>query len=157
MSGTSLAIALIAVNGTASPELEALRACRTGVAGGETCIGTTVERCVAGSPEGETTAGIVACVYAETDAWDTILNEEYQATMAAYREMDASGDVASADMTREATLRAAQRAWLAFRDAHCAAEYARWGMGTMRQIAGANCIMVETAERAITLRQMREP
>jgi uncharacterized protein YecT (DUF1311 family) len=156
MSGTALALAILVANGV-SPEVEKLRACTISAVDPTTCIGSTVQTCIATSPDGETTAGMSACIGAEIDAWDAILNEEYQATMEASRRLDATGDVASADMTREVTLRAAQRAWIAFRDAHCAAEYARWGMGTMRQIAGANCVMVETAERAITLRQMRRP
>lgn len=119
------------------------------------CVGLTVRACTE-RPGGDTTAGMVACIQTETSVWDAILNEEYQATMETLRELDASGDVAAPDLTREGTLKDAQRAWIAFRDAECRAQYALWGTGTLRQIVGANCVMDETAERAIELRQMRE-
>jgi uncharacterized protein YecT (DUF1311 family) len=73
------------------------------------------------------------------------------------RAADATGDIAAPDMTREGTLREAQRAWIVFRDAECRAQYALYGTGSLRQVVGANCVMSETAERAIELRQMREP
>ena len=139
-----------------SDEADEIRACLADAAAPTDCIGLTVGDGTA-RPGGETTAGMVACIGAETDAWDTILNEEYQATMQALRGRDSTGDVAAPDMTRERTLREAQRAWIAFRDAECRAQYALWGTGTLRQVVGANCVMSETAERAIELRQMREP
>ena len=156
MSGPALAVLLLAANGGA-PAVEALRNCWTDAVEAELCIGGMVESCIAGRPDGETTAGTAACIAAEAEAWDVLLNEEYQVTMAEARALDATGDVVAPDLTRAETLRDAQRAWIAFRDAECRAQYARWGTGTMRQIAGANCIMVETAERAIELRRMREP
>ena len=120
------------------------------------CIGVTVSECVA-QPGGDTTVGMVDCIAAETAAWDAILNEEYGATMEDFRQRDATGDIAAPDMTRAGTLRNAQRAWMAFRDAECRAQYAIWGGGTLRQVVGANCVFTETAERAIELRQMRAP
>jgi uncharacterized protein YecT (DUF1311 family) len=140
----------------AEGEAEAIRACLADAARPMDCIGLTVRDCTA-LPGGETTVGMVACITTETDVWDAILNEEYQTTLARLRAADATGDLAAADLTREGTLREAQRAWIAFRDAECRAQYALWGGGTIRQIVGANCVMAETAERAIELRQMREP
>ena len=136
-------------------DVQAVRACLAEAGDPLDCVGTSVEACVAGRPDGETTAGMVECIGTETAAWDRVLNEEYAATMAAFREMDATGDVVAEDFTREGKLREAQRAWIAFRDAECALQYSRWGMGTLRQVVGANCLMEATAERAVELRAMR--
>lgn len=133
-----------------------VRACLSAADSPIECVGTTVDDCVA-LPGGETTAGMVACIAAESAAWDEILNDEYQATMSALRAADAMEELAPPDLTRERALREAQRAWVAFRDAECRAHHALWGGGTLRQVVGANCVMVETAERAIELRQMRGP
>ena len=57
---------------------------------------------------------------------------------------------------RADSLRAAQRAWIAFRDAECGLEYALWGSGSMRNIAGTDCLMHMAAERTIELRAKRE-
>ncbi len=150
-----MAAALLTVP-VAADEAGEIRACLAGAAQPMECVGLTVGPCTE-RPGGETTVGMVECINAEHGAWDAILNEEYRATMSALRAEDATGDLAAPDMTREGTLRQAQRAWIVFRDAECRAQYARWGMGSLRQIVGANCVMVETAERAIELRQMREP
>ena len=53
---------------------------------------------------------------------------------------------------RADSLLAAQRAWIVLRDADCGLEYAMWGSGSMRQIAGAGCRMQRTAERTIYLK-----
>jgi uncharacterized protein YecT (DUF1311 family) len=58
-------------------------------------------------------------------------------------------------MDRSDALRDAQRAWIAFRDADCAARYAMWQDGTIRTIVGANCHLTMTAQRTIELRDMR--
>jgi uncharacterized protein YecT (DUF1311 family) len=137
-------------------EIGRIRACLDGAARPLGCVGTTVEACVTG-PGGDTTIGMAGCIAAETAAWDTLLNEAYRAAIEVGRAADATGDVIAPDLTRVSTLRNAQRAWIAFRDAECRAQYAAWGRGTMRQVAGATCIMEETAERALELRQMRPP
>jgi uncharacterized protein YecT (DUF1311 family) len=118
------------------------------------CLGVISGSCTQAARE-DTTLTTVGCIEEETEAWDVMLNAEYQTTMTVFREADASGDVAGT--TRESALKEAQRAWIAFRDAECGLRYAQWGNGSMRQIAAANCLMEETAERAIALRQMREP
>lgn len=140
----------------AAGETESIRTCLADAARPMDCVGLTVRECTE-RPGGDTTVGMVDCITTETDAWDAILNDEYKATMEQLRDADATGDIAAPDLTRVATLREAQRAWIAFRDAECRAQYALWGGGTLRQVVGANCVMSETAERAIELRQMREP
>lgn len=146
----------LSTNPAMADERGEIDACLDGADRPANCIGITVSACVA-RPGGDTTVGMVDCIGAETAAWDAILNEEYASTMEDFRDRDASGDVAAPDMTRVGTLREAQRAWIAFRDAECRAQYAIWGGGTLRQVVGANCVLTETAERAVELRQMRAP
>jgi uncharacterized protein YecT (DUF1311 family) len=153
IAGALLALPLPA---GAAGEGEAIRACLTDAARPIDCIGLTIGQCTA-LPGGDTTVGMVTCITTESDAWDVILNEEYRTTMSDLRRQDASGDIAAPDLTREGTLREAQRAWITFRDAECRAQYALYGTGSLRQIVGANCVMSETAERAIELRKMRKP
>ena len=121
-----------------------------------TCIGRMAKTCIAARADGETTLGMVACLDAEAAAWDRMLNAEWAGAMAQARAMDATGDVAGPDLTRADTLRAAQRAWIAFRDADCRAQGARWGTGTLRSVSVANCHLGMTAERALHLRALQE-
>ena len=116
------------------------------------CLGQAAGQCQ-DLPDGSTTIGIAQCIQAETAEWDAILNEEYKATQAVNAEADAAGY--STVMDRTDALRDAQRAWIAFRDADCAARYAMWQDGTIRTIVGANCHLTMTAGRAIELRDMR--
>lgn len=107
------------------------------------CIGAAARQCQQ-APGGDTTPGIAACVMGEHAAWDAALNRAYQAARAHYR-----ADRAAAD-----SLRDAQRAWIAWRDAECAFQYDRYGGGSLRSIAAANCRMSMTAMRALELRAM---
>ncbi|VDS09190.1 hypothetical protein PARHAE_02380 [Paracoccus haematequi] len=110
------------------------------------CIGLAAKLCQT-APDGETTLGISACLMAEHDAWDEILNREYAETRAHFSQTRGLTD----------TLLAAQRAWIAFRDAECTLAYDRWDGGSMRTIASADCRMRQTARRALELRAMRQP
>ena len=116
------------------------------------CLGVASNTCQ-GLPGGSSTVGIATCITAETTEWDAILNEEYKATQALNAESDATG--ASPILDRTEALRDAQRAWIAFRDADCAARFAQWQEGTMRTLVSANCHLTMTASRAIDLRDMR--
>jgi uncharacterized protein YecT (DUF1311 family) len=116
------------------------------------CLGQASNQCQQ-QPGGSTTVGMVECITSETAEWDAILNEEYQATQALLAQQDADGLSRIMDLTD--ALRAAQRAWITFRDADCTAQYALWQDGTIRSIVGANCHLTMTASRAIALRDMR--
>ncbi len=121
------------------------------------CIGQMAETCMTGQEGGETTLGMSSCLAAEGDVWDRHLNTEYKAlrdymTAADKDESEYFPEFAN----RVEALLAAQRAWIAFRDAECALAYAEWGSGSMRHIAGTDCRMQMTAERTIELRSMRE-
>lgn len=116
------------------------------------CIGRAAGQCQE-TPGGSTTIGISDCILLETAEWDAILNEEYAATQALNAQLDDAQPPPFIDRTD--ALRDAQRAWIAFRDTDCTAQYAMWQDGTIRTIVGANCQLTMTAQRAIALRDMR--
>ena len=121
------------------------------------CMFQTSDMCQSAEEGGGSTLGITTCNHAETTAWDVLLNEEYKATMAWAKDFDAGDQQYFPEFAnREDSLRAAQRAWIAFRDAECGLRYAIWGAGSMRHIAGTACMLKETAERTVELRMMRD-
>lgn len=123
----------------------------------EECIGRLSQACMSGEEDGESTHGMARCIRAETEAWDRLLNAEYRATMDWAKEADADEREYSPEYANRAeTLRDAQRAWIAFRDAQCAFDYAQWGSGSMRLIVGAACFMEMTAQRTLELGRMRD-
>lgn len=84
------------------------------------------------------TAGMVQCMAAENELQDRKLNARYRAVMA--------------DLTagQQAKLKAAQRAWITYRDAWCEAQYdSDWG--SLSTIVANNCVMDMTIERTIDL------
>ncbi|WP_102223076.1 lysozyme inhibitor LprI family protein [Acidimangrovimonas sediminis] len=126
-----------------------VEACYASALPGETapkCLGAASNACQT-LPGGDTTVGIVTCIGKETAVWDTLLNRGYKKLRAGFRKQG--------NGLPEALVKT-QRAWIGFRDAQCALDYARWGNGSMRGIAAANCMMVMTAARAIELRDMGE-
>ena len=141
---------------SAGEALPPVRACLQD-AGGEAeaergCIGVYADACIS-RPGGETTVGMSGCLLAEADAWDGLLNETWGQILPAARAMsEAEARDGLPPVAREDMLRAAQRAWIAFRDADCAYDVAFWGQGSMRQIAGAQCMLERTGQRVIDLR-----
>ncbi len=130
----------------------AVQACYAQTAIGDiypACLGDAANACQA-QPGGSTTLGIVTCITAETTDWDSILNE-------AYTDLRQQFGARSDGATLTDSLRDAQRAWIAFRDADCGLQYDRWGGGSMRNIAASNCRMIMTASRALALRDMAGP
>ena len=127
-----------------------------GPAGRSACKGIVSGACME-QPDGQTTLGMSMCAQVETDAWDEILNDEYRQTMAWAKAMDAEDQHHFPEFAnRETGLRDAQRAWLKFREAECGLDYAVWGAGSMRHIAGSACYADMTADRTIRLRDIRE-
>ncbi|MER0238645.1 lysozyme inhibitor LprI family protein [Fulvimarina sp. MAC8] len=116
------------------------------------CIGTYADACME-SPDGQTTTGMTDCLTAESDAWDAVLNERYQARMADAKEIDATrAELGDSQPSQAAeTLRTAQRAWIAFRDAECDRIFELNKDGTIRLPETAGCMNRLTAERAIEL------
>lgn len=131
--------------------------CVEAAGGGEAaraCVGTGASACFEGAPDGQTTVGMMFCLLAEAEAWDALLNAEYGRARRAAARADRAEN--QPDFARRAEqLLTAERAWIAFRDANCAAEYGAWGGGSMRQIAGADCRLRMTAERTLELRAYR--
>ena len=116
------------------------------------CKFTVSEACQADEDGGYSTLGMSMCNRAEGDAWDVLLNQEYKAAQAFGKGLDDDEAQSFPNLDkRTETLRDAQRAWIAFRDAECLNEYAQWGSGSMRHIAGTACILDLTADRTIDL------
>jgi len=70
-------------------------------------IDVALDACL-GKPDGQTTQGMVECLTTAYHAWDAALNASYQAVIKTLAPEEA------------ANLRAAQRAWIGFRDAEAA-------------------------------------
>ncbi len=119
------------------------------------CVGQMASACMDSEEGGHSTLGMTFCTLGEAQVWDKYLNLEYRDTMAAFRAMDADTAVHFPEFANRAeTLRDAQRAWIAFRDAECGLAYALWGSGSMRNIASANCRLEMISARTIELRNL---
>lgn len=95
---------------------------------------SALDRCLA-SEAGATTMGQIQCVGDELKVQDARLNRNYARAMK--------------DLTPEqkAKLRAAQRAWLAFKDADCRSlQDEAWG--TLSRVSANMCVLERTTERA---------
>jgi len=100
--------------------------------------------------EARTQADLNQCAALEADQADADLNRIYPQVVAAYAEMDRDGE------TKEgvARLRAAQRAWIAFREAECAlAGYQALG-GSLEPLLVSGCEADLTRRRTAELRRM---
>ncbi len=91
------------------------------------------------SPEGQSTMGMIGCIGDELTIQDKALNTAYRKAM---------DGLTPGEKTR---LQAAQRAWIAFRDADCAAldDPEQWG--TISRINANWCMLDRTVERTIEL------
>jgi uncharacterized protein YecT (DUF1311 family) len=84
------------------------------------------------------TQGIVACIAAERARQDRALNETYRRVLARL------------NPRQRTSLRSAQRAWIAYRDARCLSLYDEdWG--TLSRITAADCGLTMTIERTLDL------
>lgn len=118
--------------------------------GDQSCLGTGSARCQSITEGGGTTLGVVDCNRQELAAWELILDEEHKSALRHAIELDAAEP--AAPLKAAGAVTQSQQSWQAFRDAQCAMEYAKWGRGTMRNIASSLCELSMTAERAISLR-----
>lgn len=103
------------------------------------CIGAASNPCMENEEGGYSTIGMAECVGRETNWWDSQLNVHYASLE----------ETLDADLF--ASLRDAQRSWLAYRDASCGFEYELWSEGTIRTLVYASCILDSTAQRAYAL------
>ena len=115
------------------------------------CIGLGAELCMAGEA-GSSNVGIGGCFAAELRWWDDELNRVYAAMIDLYGTRDAElRDLGSAAPPSVPALRAAQRAWIGWRDGYCAFEATTWGGGSGSGIAETQCRMQLTGEQALRL------
>ncbi|HRO11469.1 lysozyme inhibitor LprI family protein [Amaricoccus sp.] len=153
----TLAAVLLALPAAAQDipfSMEATEACvaeAADLAGRRACVGRAAEACME-TPDGQTTAGMGACLDAEWRYWDERLNVAYAAQMdletATEQELE---DLGSAAPSPAAALRDMQRAWMAWRDAACIYEASTWGGGTGAGPASAECRLQITGEQALAL------
>ncbi|TNC65999.1 DUF1311 domain-containing protein [Rubellimicrobium roseum] len=87
------------------------------------------------------------CAQADFVAADEELNAAYAVAMDTARRIGPRG---------EETLRAAQRAWIAFRDAACEAEAVLWEGGSAQPMIRSGCLRELTAQRTEDLRAYAE-
>lgn len=130
----------------------AMDACWSEVGGdvsrAQDCLGKLSDACMEGEPDGMSNLGMSQCLYAEAEFWDEKLNQLWGNVMSALRKADAdTRDYAPEEAVREEKLRAAQRAWIGFRDAQCAFDYAIPGGGSVRQLYYPSCLSQMTFER----------
>jgi uncharacterized protein YecT (DUF1311 family) len=115
------------------------------------CVGRAAQACMM-TPGGDTTIGMMDCLDAERGYWDARLNAAYAERMATAKEHDKElRDLGSAAASIGESLRAMQRAWMAFRVAGCLYEQAQWMGGTGGGPATMACHMHETARQALKL------
>ncbi|MEM8877907.1 MAG: lysozyme inhibitor LprI family protein [Pseudomonadota bacterium] len=105
------------------------------------CIEAVSGPCLAATRE--TTADMNFCLQRSTDAWDAVLNQNYQALMRGWQ--------ASDQAEPQAILRNAQRAWITYRDNACTAEAFLYRGGTLQGVIVGACLEQQTALRAIDL------
>jgi uncharacterized protein YecT (DUF1311 family) len=140
-----LAAAAFAVPAPAAAEDEAaviatcLGAARVANKDGRDCIGKISDPCLEGGGAA-TTASMVACIDREVKIWDSLLNADYQTLLKAVAPPAAE------------SIRQAQRAWIASRDADCKVPYDIYEGGTIASIDGASCMLSHTGERVLQLR-----
>lgn len=95
-----------------------------------------------------------ACAYAGWEAADAELNRVYKAARARLQELDA--ELPEAERGAEAALRAAQKAWVSFRDAACSAEGYLMHGGSAEPLLVYGCMERLTTQRSEDLRYLAE-
>lgn len=155
-----LAAMLLSVTGTWAEEGEEARAvletcleAKDDPVGARACIGVVAGPCLDASPAGGTVAGVTVCTRAEAAAWEAILDATYGELVLASRSV-AEFDIEAGLPVghREETLRAAERAWIAFRDADCAHAVAALGRTGEAATTAAWCRLEHDAQRTLVLR-----
>jgi uncharacterized protein YecT (DUF1311 family) len=87
---------------------------------------------------------MVECLDRETAAWDKVLNADYQQLLKGLNAPAAE------------SVRNAQRAWIALRDADCKVPYDIFEGGTIAHLDSATCVQTHTATRVLQLRDWRQ-
>lgn len=102
------------------------------------CIGQISKACME-QPGGYSTLGMKVCTDRETDAWDRLLNRNYQLLRKKFPE-------AAAEKLKEI-----QRAWIEWKGTKCELGYVLFEGGTLAGVVAGSCVMETTAIRAIEL------
>ena len=102
----------------------------------DACKGAIAEPCIE-TPGGETTAGLMRCYVAETEACAV--------------QLDAAFARAQADDARAPFLAQSQEAWAVWRQAECRYQASLYEGGSLARVLAANCSAAITADRAIAL------
>lgn len=113
------------------------------------CRDLVYNACLAASGD-ETTIGMSECLVAETQAWDAQLNALWPEVTAMAKALDA--EERGGGTPNQDALLAAQRAWIAFRDAECSWAWQRWSQGTIRTLIAGSCQRDLTASRVTDFR-----
>lgn len=103
---------------------------------------SALDRCLA-TPEGQSTYGMIDCIGKEVAVQDARLNRAYQAALMRLERP-----------RQKAALQKAQRAWIAFRDADCAA-YVDEDWGSLARVEANQCVLDRTRQRADELERFR--
>lgn len=104
------------------------------------CINYVTELCSFESDDGQSQLGLIDCADREVRVWEDRLNTTYEALLAK-----------AAPKARQG-YRKMQRAWIAYRDARCAAEGAAETVNTDRQSnIIVSCMLDATARQALIL------
>lgn len=100
------------------------------------------------------TPEIAFCAEKDFKAADTALNDAYRALLAKIDASAGSGDNAAATQARSwrEAVTEAQRKWIAFRDADCAAVGTAWNGGTGMGAAVSGCLAEATRARTAALK-----
>lgn len=101
-----------------------------------------------------TQADMNICAGQAAEAADKALNLQYKKTRAAAVAFDKQMEGAGASAV--ATLTAAQKAWIPFRDATCAIQTAISGGGSIEPTLVAGCLETETRKRTDELKQLEQ-
>ncbi len=138
-----LAATICATPSAAADDATTITACvdteRKANRDGRACIGRISDPCLEGSGS-DTTQSMVECLDGETKIWDGLLNADYQSLLKSLAKP-------AADSVRDA-----QRAWIASRDADCKVPYDLYEGGTIARIDSASCVLDHTAGRVLQLR-----
>lgn len=103
---------------------------------------SALDRCLA-TPEGQSTYGMIDCIGKEVAVQDARLNRAYQVALMRLERP-----------RQKAALQKAQRAWIAFRDADCAA-YVDEDWGSLARVEANQCVLDRTRQRADELERFR--
>lgn len=96
------------------------------------------------------------CAAREYDEADAALNAQWDITSATMKQWDAEHGYDDGRPGYFDTLLAAQRAWIAFRDAHCASEGYLFRGGSAEPMVVSGCKAGLTRERTLQLRALVE-